>query len=611
MRSCAKSDSDWPAAAKHVDMTLTSEEIFAGLGLTVALAVGSQIVARWLRLPALVVLLPVGFLAGALTESVNPNNLLGPLFQPLVSLAVAIILFESGLGLDLKGLEGHPQRVVRRLVMLGIPITWAFASSFAVLFLGLSQKGAYMLGAILVVSGPTVVGPLLASVGLRQRVRTILLWEGSIIDPIGAIFGALVFHAIVASGHHGIAYQVGQFLASLGVGLAGGLVGTLLLWLLLRTMSLTEIIGTEAALGTVVAVAAVCDILRDDTGLIAAIVIGLALANVRAFNLPARRPFFETVIQLVIGLLFISISASVAPGSARRLLLPTLALVGVLVLVCRPLLAFLATLRTDVSRPERAFIAWMAPRGIVAAATASAFSPALVQAGVPGAADILPVTFLVIAATVTIYALTAPPVARRLGVTLPSRSRPFIVGGREWVVDLARILQGAGVTVVMWAELPQERERIQRAGLELAPGDMIAAATGRGAQFEGVTTVLLMTAQDDFNALAAVTLREGFDGEIYRIAPSGRDLGVVAPFADDDILFGAPLTGAEISRRHRLGAQIVARPASASEPDDGEPLFVVRADGRLLAVSGAGRPTPEAGDTVVLLGRLREVEDAK
>jgi NhaP-type Na+/H+ or K+/H+ antiporter len=405
-------------------VTLTGGQILAGLGLTVALAVGSQLVARWLRLPALVLLLPVGFLAGALTKVVEPANLLGPLFQPLVSLAVAVVLFESGLGLDLKGLEGHGRRVVRRLVIVGIPITWALAASFTILLLGLSKEAAFMIGAILVVSGPTVVGPLLASAGVRRRVRTILTWEGSIIDPIGAIFGALVFHAIVASGqHHGLVFQLGQFLASVGVGVAGGVVGSLLLWFLLRRTSLTEVMGTQAALGTVVAVAAACDILRDDTGLIAAIVIGMALANLPGFDLPERRPFFETVIQLTIGLLFVSISASVAPASVRHLVLPALALVAVLVLAGRPLVAFLSTLGTDLSWRERSFIGWMAPRGIVAAATASAFTPALLTAGVPGASDILPVTFIVIVATVTIYALTARPVARRLG--LRSGRHPF------------------------------------------------------------------------------------------------------------------------------------------------------------------------------------------
>jgi NhaP-type Na+/H+ or K+/H+ antiporter len=179
----------------------------------------------------------------------------------------------------------------------------------------------------------------------------------------------------------------------------------------------------------VVGVAAACDIARDDTGLLAAIVMGLALANLRGFDVPARRPFFETVVQFLIGVLFISISASVTPASVRDVLWPTLGLVAVLVLVTRPLVAWVSTLRANMPWGERTFIGWMAPRGIVAAATASAFGTTLVARGIGGASKILPATFLVIVATVTIYGVTASPVARLLGVTRPARTRPLLVGG--------------------------------------------------------------------------------------------------------------------------------------------------------------------------------------
>ena len=226
--------------------------------------------------------------------------------------------------------------------------------------------------------------------------------------------------------------------------------------------------------------AAGCDALRDDTGLIAAIFMGLAAANLRGFDIPARRPFFETLVQLIIGVLFISISATVTPQSLRHLILPTLALVAVLVIVARPIVAFTSTLRTDLTKGERAFIGWMAPRGIVAAATASTFTAGLVAKGIGGASKILPVTFLVIVATVTLYGLTAAPVARRLHVGRPARTRPLLVGGNRWVIDLGLALQSAGLEVLMWAGRDDQREQIRQAGLELAAGELLAAATGRG-----------------------------------------------------------------------------------------------------------------------------------
>ena len=205
-----------------------------------------------------------------------------------------------------------------------------------------------MLGVILVVSGPTVVGPLLHFVRPSERLQHVLVWEGSLIDPVGGILGGRVQR------HHGHRPrarldQVGQFLVSVGIGLAGARVGAALLWLLLRGLRLGEVLGTTAQLATVVAIAAACDVTRDDTGLIAAIVMGLAVANMRGFDVAARRPFLETLVQLILGLLFISISATVTPASLRHLVLPTLALVAVLVLVARPLVAFAGHARTDLT----------------------------------------------------------------------------------------------------------------------------------------------------------------------------------------------------------------------------------------------------------------------
>jgi NhaP-type Na+/H+ or K+/H+ antiporter len=514
---------------------------------------------------------------------------------------VAVILFDSGVSLDLRKLRGRARGVVVRLIALGVPITWAFAAGFAALLLGMSTGAALMLGVILVVSGPTVVRPLLNFIRPAERVQRLLAWEGSLIDPVGGILGALVLSAVIASG-----YQFGQFLLSVGVGLAGGIVGTTLLWLLLRRLDLGELLGTLATIACVVGVAAACDIARDDSGLLAAILMGLALANLPGFDIPARRPFFETVVQLLIGVLFISISASVTPASVGNVLWPTLGLVAVLVVVTRPLVAWVSTLRTNLPRGERAFIGWMAPRGIVAAATASAFSKTLIAHGIGGAADILPATFLVIVATVTIYGLTASPVARRLGVTRPARTRPLLVGGFPWAVDLGRALRSAGLDVLMWAGLPKQRDAISRAGLELAPGELLAEATGPGAELEGVTAVLLLTSEDDFNALASRLLRDTPNGPVvYRVGAPRHSHGVVAPYAEDEVLFGEALTRIAISQRHREGAGIVTRAAAGAFPDGHDLLFVIRADGRLLPVTEHQQPAPEEGDTLVLLGPTR------
>ena len=578
---------------------MSTDQILFGVGLILVLAVGSQVVASRLRIPALIILLPVGFTVGALTTDVNPDRLLGAAFQPLVSLSVAVILYDSGLALQWGKVRGRARRVVPRLVIWGVPVTMAFAAVLAAPLLGMSAGAALMLGAILVVSGPTVVGPLLAFVRPADRLQRILSWEGSLIDPIGGILGAVVFHAVLARTSGGVAHPVGQFLLSLGIGGAGAAVGVGLLWLCLSKLELDIVLRTTAQLAIVVGVAAACDIVRDDAGLIAAILMGLAVANLRAFHLPAKRPFFETLVQLIIGVLFVCISATVTPESLKPIVLPTVALVAVLVLVTRPLVAYVATIRTGLTRGERAFIGWMAPRGIVAAATASTFGAELAAHHVGGASKILPVAFLVIVATVAIYGLTAVPVARRLGVTRPARTRPLLIGGDPWVIDLARALRTVGLDVLMWGISDEERAQIKQAGLELAVGEQLTSAVAQGTDIEGVTAILLLTSEDHYNALAATILAGNSETPVYRLPPS--QPSEAASYTPGEALFTPALTHPALTARHTAGAHITTQPSDGAIPPATDLLFRVNPNGTLIPVTLSLPPDPHPGDTLVLL----------
>lgn len=398
---------------------MSASQIFVGIGLTFALAVGCQIIAARYRIPAIILLLPVGFVAGFLTSTINPNKIFGAAFSPLVSLAVAIILFDGGLDLVIKELESGSRGVVRRLRGLGVPITWAGAGVFAWLLLGLSSQAAIMLGAILIVSGPTVVNPLLQAARPGKKLVSILGFESTTVDPIGAIIAVLVFQALSGDVNNVLTGAL-DFVGRVGIGVAGGAAGTAVLWLLLGKLKLSGLLATEAIIATVVTAAALCDALRDDTGLIAAITMGILLANLPGLDVPKDRPFLQTIVQLTIGLLFISISATVTPASLRGVVWPSLGLIACLVLLVRPVVAVAATVRTSLTRNERIFIGSMDPRGIVAASTAASFSAPLVALGIGGANRLLPVTFLVIVGTVTVYGLLAVPLARRLGLREPA-----------------------------------------------------------------------------------------------------------------------------------------------------------------------------------------------
>ena len=578
---------------------MSTDQVLFGMGLILALAVGSQVLASWLRVPALIILLPAGFTAGALTTDVDPERLLGASFQPLVSLAVAVILYDSGVALKWGSVRGRARRVVPRLVIWGVPITMAFAAVSAGLLLGMSAGAAAMTGAILVVSGPTVVGPLLQFVRPTSRLQRILAWEGSLIDPVGGMLGAVVFHAVLASNTGGTGHLFGQFFLSVGVGLAGAVAGTAVLWLCLCKLDLDDVLSTTSQLACVVAVAAVCDIVRDDAGLFAAILMGLAVANLRVFSAQSRQSFFETLVQLIIGVLFVSISATVTPASLQDIVLPTLALVVVLVVVTRPLVAFIATIRTELTRGERAFIGWMAPRGIVAAATASTFGAILADQHIGGAAKILPVTFLVIVATVALYGLTAVPVAGRLGVTRSARTHPLLVGGDPWVIDLAHAFGTAGLEILMWAPSDDQRTRIEQADLKLVPGERLGTAIIQGENIDGITAILFLTDQDHFNSLAAITVGGRSGPRVYRLAPSLDPTSAEIP---GDTLFAPPLTGPALTARYTAGARITTQPGDAEVPSATDLLFIVNRDGTLIPSTASHSPDPKPGDTLILLG---------
>ncbi len=572
-----------------------------GVGLIFVIAVGSQVLASRLRVPPIAVLLPAGFIAGMLTSDMNLHRLLGLAYLPLISLAVAVLLYYSGLNVDLHYLDGPTRRSVFWLVGIGGPVTAAVAALVAASVLSISAGAAAVLGGVLVLSGPAVVGPLLDIVRPAERLGRVLTWESNLVIPAGAILAVVLFQTVLVSGTGGVADQIGRLAVSLGIGVAGGIVGTVMLWLALQKLALEQPLGTSTQLAVVIAVAGGCDVLRVGTGIIAAIIMGLVLANRPGFDIPARLPFLEMPIQLTIDVLLVAVAATVTPHELWPLVLPALALVAVLVLVVRPVVAMLATRHGGLTRRERLFTGCMAPRGVTAAALAAVVGVQLARAGVAGAGRILPVTLLVIMMTIIVYGLGAAPAALWLGVLRSPRSRPLLVGGDAWVIDLGRILQTAGLDVLMWAGLERQRELITEAALQLAPGELLASVTADRADPTGINTVLLLTGEDDFNALAASVLRYSVGDRVFRLGPPTRGRGVVAPFTGGDVLFGSALNRSTLASRYEDGARIVALRSADVLPAGHDLLFLVRADGRLDPATRRRTPARRDGDTVVAL----------
>jgi NhaP-type Na+/H+ or K+/H+ antiporter len=274
-----------------------------------------------------------------------------------------------------------------------------------------------MLGAVVIVSGPTVVTPILDFAGLRGRVRGILQWEGTLLDPIGALVAVVVFQVIRASGQESLGEAALSFVGGILVGVVAAAFGVLLFTVGGRLVKGNDLLGTQVLLGSVIVVAGVANALADESGLLAALLMGMAAPRIaRKFgaSLESSVPFFGTLVSIGIGVLFITIAALVPGATVASVLLPTLLFSGLLILVLRPLVVSIGTARSDLTRQQRIFIACMDPRGIVAPATASSIGAALVALKIEGAENLLPIAFIVVAVTVAVYGLCAVPLARAL-----------------------------------------------------------------------------------------------------------------------------------------------------------------------------------------------------
>lgn len=397
--------------------SLSPGQIMLAAALIFGIATACQVIAPRLRVPALILLLPAGFVLGWVAPELSGEAILGSAFPVVVDLVVAVILFHGGLELNNVSLAGSDRRIVRRLVWVGGAMTLIGAAVAAHFIVGMDWPIAVMLGAIVIVSGPTVVTPILNFVGLKGRVRGILQWEGTLLDPIGALVAVVVFQVIRASGAESIGQAALNFIGGLLVGIVAAALGVLLFTVGGRLVRGNDLLGTQVLLGSVIVASGLANFVADEAGLIAALLMGMAAPRVaRRFgaSMDDSTPFFSTIVSIGIGVLFVSIAALVPPSTVAEVLVPTLLLSLVLILIVRPFVALVGTAGSDLTRADRTFIGCMDPRGIVAPATASSVGAALIALKVPGAEELLPVAFLVVAVTVAVYGLSAVPVARFL-----------------------------------------------------------------------------------------------------------------------------------------------------------------------------------------------------
>jgi NhaP-type Na+/H+ or K+/H+ antiporter len=547
--------------------------------LVLALAVGvlAQSVARHLRLPGIVLLLVAG--AGLGPDGlgwVQPEQL-GEGLLTLVELSVAIILFEGGLNLEISRLR-REQAPIRRLVLGGALVTLLGGGLAARLLLDWDWMGALVFGSLVVVTGPTVVGPLVRELRLRPRVATVLEGEGVLIDPVGAILAVLLIEVALAPGADSLASGATVLLYRVGVGaLAGAAGGFALAWLLRARRLIPEGHENIMVLAAVLLLFQGCNEVLSQSGLLAVTIAGVVVGNLRSSVDRDLREFKDQLTVLLIGLLFVLLAAAVRFDDVRALGAGGLAVVVALVFVVRPLGVWLATASSELSVRERLLIAWMAPRGIVAAAVASATAVALERAGVSGGRELLALVFLTIACTVLLAGLTAGPVASLLGQRLPGREGVAILGAQGLGLLLASELRDAGVAVVFFDSNPQSCRRAEEKRFTVVYGDALQERTLQRARMETIGVVVGLTSNQMLNSIFVSRARERFRVPSGYVAVERPEAGLAPELVREEVahvLFDGPHDVERWDVRARHGGVAIERwawrGAEESEEEAGE-----------------------------------------
>jgi len=474
-------------------------DIFLGIALTFGAGMLAQWVAWRFRLPAIVLLFTMGLLFGPGLGILHPSETMGWVFRPLVSLLVAIVVFEGGMALDIRQLREAGEGVAR-LTMLALPINWILGSLAAHYVAHLEWGTAMLFGAIIVVTGPTVVLPLLRSAKLQPRVAAFLRWEAIVNDPLGAILAAVVLQLMLlhVDLHTGVffTHTLPDLLAAATESISAGILPAYLIRYLFTRDMMPEILKTPVLISMALLIFTACNLEMEGAGLVAVTIFGMALTNLHIPGVAELRRIKESMVVLVVSVLFILLTADLHRDVLKHLSIPILMLTLVVLFVVRPVGIFFSTLGTSMPWKERLFVGWIAPRGIVAAAVAGAAGIRLKETGYQSADLIMPAVFAVIAVTMILHGFSLRPIARALKLTLSNDPAIAILGASGWSVDLAACLHREGIPVLLvdnrssalmpaaQMDIPVLRtELLSQHGqeaLEERPADYLIATTGDG-----------------------------------------------------------------------------------------------------------------------------------
>ena len=581
------------------------------IALIGVLGIGAQWVAWRTGWPAIVLMLAAGFLAGPVLHLFDPEAAFGPMLEPMVSIGVALILFEGGLSLNFRELS-HAGPAVWRLFLFGIPLGWMFGTLASYFVAGLVWPVAILFAGILVVTGPTVVLPLLRQASIQQRPATILKWEAIVNDPFGALCAVIAYEYFRLSANGATMFEVVPPMMVAAV-LAAGL-GYLFAYAIAYAFPrgiVPEYLKVPVLLTSVIGLFVGANLIEHEAGLISVTVMGIALANMNVSSLRSIHPFKQNVAVLLISGIFILLSASLEFEQFRAFEWRFGLFLLVLLFVVRPATVLISLIGSPVPWNERLFLAWIAPRGIVLVAISGLFALRLAELGYDDGEILIGLSFAVVVATIVAHGFTVDLAARLLGIKGAERPGLLIVGATPWTIALARQMHELETPVTIadssWERLAPARQR----GLPFYHGEILNEATEHNLDLNPFQVLVAATDNEAYNTLvcnefahevgrdSVYQLGEPGDEDDHRRLPDslrGRAL-FRSGFGVEDVQ--ERLRQGWVFRKTKLSERFGYEDAQEKLPEANQMLLLVRPDGTLRFFTHAAEPEPRAGDTII------------
>ena len=600
----------------------------------IILGILAQWVAWKFKIPAILPLILIGLFVGPISTlfSEDGTQWIQPIYSDgkglfpgenlfyFVSLAIGIILFEGGLTLR-RGEISKVGPVIVKLISLGSVITFLGAGVAAYYVFGLSWKISFLFAALIIVTGPTVITPILRNIPLKKDVSAVLKWEGILIDPIGALVAVLVFEFISVEHDSGYTKQaIIEFGKIILIGFAFGISGGYALYFAIKKKLIPHYLLNVVSLSVVVLIFVESDLFAHESGLLSVVVMGMFLGNSDLPSLKELLYFKESLSVLLISILFILLAANI---SLDDLLLvynwKTAILMAIVIFVLRPLGVFLSTVNSSLKINEKIFISWVGPRGIVAAGIASLFGTKLVLKGEPGAEYITPLVFAVVLVTVLLNATTARPVASMVGVFLKKSDGILIVGASKVSRLIASYLQKSGRHVVLLDSNRLNVNKAKELGLEAITANIYSDDLTDNIELNDVGYLLAMTGNDEINKQAISRFGKYFgENGTFRLMTSeemrerqhlsAREL---FSYTHDYTRFTEVAHDFPSIQEIPVGSesQFLRVLNIIGENESAIPLFLKRPNGFLDLITAPDELEVEEGSALVYLGKPMDFED--